>query len=87
MKLILNDGTACACAWAGASEGTFWAALTDMSLPDAAALFSGAERTEKIVAVYSESNGITQTFEGYTRLVNVHTSENTTMIGLQKETA
>ncbi len=85
MKLILNDGTECACSWAGASEGTFWASLTDRSLPDAVALFDSAERTEKIVVVYSVSNDITQTFEGYTRLVNAHINENQTMIGLQKE--
>lgn len=84
MKVILNDGSEHACDWAGASEGVLWIALTGTTLPAAVNVFDDPARTQRIEAVYSESNDMREIFEGYTELVNAHISENLVMIGLKR---
>lgn len=66
----LNDGTVHEVVWCGATGGTLTAMVTDLhTVLEAASAFSDADATAVIVFEYGP--GMTETHEGYTRLVSV----------------
>lgn len=75
----LNDETEFQVRWCGAADGFLWIDGLDISLSDAAIIFSDPTKTSHIVAY--------GTFEhdGYTKLVHLSIYDGLTKVALRKE--
>lgn len=68
-EIRLSDGTTYGAVWCGAADGVLSMNLAEeMTVLEAAEVFSDAERTEKIVFRYGGDEITEDAFEGYTRL-------------------